>query len=293
MSRRDTYVAGDITREEFIELVMGEMADFSREWSLNASLLERAGVYREIADFIGHVDGDAAVELGCGSGELMRAVRPWNPDMALIGMDMNMHLLSLAESLSGEKARKYVSFDFTSHPERGIVMQPARSPDTPLIGKRETYLFLDDARSMGPTSRAMRDSGAVPALFTLVFPGGGTHLELEHGWYDPDDRMSARQATDTMYVSAMKKAGSMMPPGGQLVFGEAFRKGSGRVAEVFERIDGLYCGSIYRVKDTTELSSDRMQDYVRAYGNRAGEFSRVMPSFREGEYFVLVKLERK
>ncbi|MEE9406342.1 MAG: class I SAM-dependent methyltransferase, partial [Candidatus Aenigmarchaeota archaeon] len=257
------------------------------------SLLKKAGVYIEIADFIGHTEGEAAVELGCGSGELMEAMRPWNPDIAFIGMDMNPHLLEAAEGKfpKEESVRRFANFAFDEKPGVGIRMNPMYRSF--MLEGGAVSLILDDIRYMNSTRTALKESRMVPTLFTLVFPSPSSHLELEHEWYNPHDEVVVRKAIDTMYISAMKKAADMMPSGGKLVLGEALSAGSDNIVRVFERMNESFCGGCYRVEATRNLSRDRIRGYQELYAKSENDFSRVKPSFNEGEYFVLVKLERK
>ncbi len=71
---------------------------YSEDWGSDALNWERLGLYREIAELLDLPPNYRYLDLCCGYGNLLRAVKTTHPDGIAVGADINEHSVRQAHT---------------------------------------------------------------------------------------------------------------------------------------------------------------------------------------------------
>lgn len=211
----------DATIEQLPETMIG-LHQYAECWASASEIHAQAGAYESFVSFMNVRPGDLVVDLGCGSGGLLKTLIERN--VAVIGVDLNPFLL--------EKAREYLlgvsgiqGVDILSDlsvgysPGRGIVFR-----GTPEIFEhdfRNPILLFDDFTNPQNLIRLLYANGRMADRVAFILPGGSgaqTSLEIwshlrgqDKDLQDPlrrkkgiIDTISSYIARDGQFISALR-----------------------------------------------------------------------------------------
>lgn len=185
----DDALWGDGGRLPATDSLTRSRAAYVDRWAVNAAAYAAQGLYRQLAERLAqHIGGDRLVDLGCGPGDGMAAIREALPTASLRGVDENPACLAAA-------AGRF-SLPVPIHrlwPTRGDIHDLSYAHGSLPSG------MLVHSDLLRPDKALAAMLGRIDA-FTLWFPG--THSAREH------DRVVRRHrlTTDEHYVVAVELA---------------------------------------------------------------------------------------
>ena len=117
---------------------MDWQAGVGRTWADMYRLTDRSfsGLTQRLLDRLALVPGQAIVDIGCGAGELSRALARTRPMAKVTGVDVSSDLVTAARARAGE--RSTVQFEVADAAQ----WQPAVAPD--LLVSRHGVMFFDN-----------------------------------------------------------------------------------------------------------------------------------------------------
>jgi len=185
---------------------MSDDSDYIREWGRKAQFYERAGLYDDIARFIGKTDGLRTIEFGVGTGNLIGRLA--DRGALCVGVDNRVYALQTTKwrlEKRGHKSKIYTSRGPVRYESKIIESWHPHSGMTEFFCKDVVNLIGDDYTTAAVLEHYVERHGR-PDLITLICSGG---VEAR----DPDDL----DKVCMHHMAGVITAHRLLRPGGKLV----------------------------------------------------------------------------
>lgn len=238
--------ASDAECYQLITEISDNMKRYASLWHGNAQRLRAAGTYKTIAEHI--APSDSYLDIGCGTGELIEAVKFPNA----LGIDINHYCLQTAEKYlesEGVKTNSFASSILKWYDKIGIAVVPVDENKARILERGKANLLQDDIRVFSPrrsleiARRHIKEIGKPDYVsFTLV--GGGMHAAGELCVPLSERGMMQYAMTEQMRQTASE----ILPRGGHFVEAHRYTKVPGVLDTVRDEFESMF-GDVFEIEE--------------------------------------------